>query len=268
MSTCVSGRPPSWARISSGSCSGRKRMSTSMTQVSGTLFSASPPQIRPRLIEGRSKRAELCRAKGSDSMALNTSTALTTALSPSHGVAPCAERPRTLRRTASTPLACTPTWRLVGSPVIAKSPMKPCPTRASEPRFSSSSDSSSETIPRRTRTASCSRRSCSSEQHHRQRALHVVGAAAVEAVPLDRGLNCSRPPGRRRGGRAGPGSARPRAPPRPWSRAARGSWSARPGCRATRASRRRTPRTAQPLRGGGVEGNQALGQRDFVHRAA
>ena len=56
----VSGRSPTCSRIASGSCSGRKRMSTSMTQVSGTLFRASPPRIRPRLIEGRSNRAELC----------------------------------------------------------------------------------------------------------------------------------------------------------------------------------------------------------------
>ena len=60
--------------------------------------------------------------------------ALTTAFSPSHGVAPCAERPCTASRIASTPFACTPTWRLVGSPVIAKSPMNPPSTSASDRR--------------------------------------------------------------------------------------------------------------------------------------
>ena len=159
--TRVSGRLATCSRISSGSWSGRKRMSTSMTQVSGTLFRASPPMIRPRLIEGRSNRAELWRANGSDSMPRNTSTAFTTALSPSHGVAPCAARPWTSRRIARTPFAWTPTWRLVGSPVIAKSPRNPPSTRASLPRFFSSSDSSSETIPSRSRTRSCSRRSWS-----------------------------------------------------------------------------------------------------------
>ena len=157
--TLVSGSPCTWARISSGSCSGRNLTSTSITQVSGTRFSASPPTIRPRLIEGRSKSRELCRANGSDSMPRKTSTAFTIALSPSHGVAPCAERPPIARRMASTPLACTPTWRLVGSPVIAKSPTKPSLTSASDPRSASSSDSSSETMPRRSRTASCSRAS-------------------------------------------------------------------------------------------------------------
>ncbi len=44
--------------------------------------------------------------------------------------------------------------------VIAKSPTKPLATSASEPRFSSSSDSSSETIPSLRRTSSWSRRSC------------------------------------------------------------------------------------------------------------
>src|SRR5436190_1040212 len=57
-------------------------MSTSMTHRSGTLLSASPPQIRPRLIEGRSKSSELCLANGSDSILRKTSCAFNTALSP------------------------------------------------------------------------------------------------------------------------------------------------------------------------------------------
>ena len=54
-------------------------MSTSMAQASGTLFSASPPRIRPRLIEGRSKRSDDSRANGSDSIPRKTSIALSTA---------------------------------------------------------------------------------------------------------------------------------------------------------------------------------------------
>ena len=98
-------------------------MSTSITQASGTLLSASPPRMRPRLIEGRSNRSELSRANGSDSIERKVSSAFRIALSPSHGVAPCAAVPATSSRIASTPLACTPTCRSVGSPVIAKSPV-------------------------------------------------------------------------------------------------------------------------------------------------
>ena len=98
-------------------------MSTSITQQSGTLFSASPPTMRPRLIDGRSNSSEDSRANGSDSIARKVSSAFSTALSPSHGVEPCAALPATSIRSASTPFACTPMCMSVGSPVIAKSPM-------------------------------------------------------------------------------------------------------------------------------------------------
>ena len=97
-------------------------MSTSITQVSGTLFKASPPRIRPRLIDGRSNSSEDCLENGSDSIPRNTEKAFVIALSPSHGVDPCAARPLTSIRTASTPFAATPISMSVGSPVIAKSP--------------------------------------------------------------------------------------------------------------------------------------------------
>src|ERR671932_201270 len=67
-------------------------MSTSRVHWSGTLLSASPPRMRPRLIDGRSNSSEDSRLNGSDSIALNVSTALRTALSPSHGVDPCDAR--------------------------------------------------------------------------------------------------------------------------------------------------------------------------------
>ena len=98
-------------------------MSTSITQRSGTLLSASPPRMRPRLIEGRSNRSEDSRAKGRDSIWRNTSIAFSTALSPIQGVEPWAAVPVTSIRMASTPLAWMPMCMLVGSPVIAKSPM-------------------------------------------------------------------------------------------------------------------------------------------------
>ena len=92
---------------------------------SGTLLSASPPSIRPRLIDGRSNISEDSRLNGSDSIARNTSIAFSTALSPSHGVELCAARPWTTIRITSTPLASTPMCMSVGSPVIAKSPPSP-----------------------------------------------------------------------------------------------------------------------------------------------
>jgi hypothetical protein len=119
--TSTSSIAPTWARISSGSWPGRKRTSTSTTHVSGTLLSASPPMIRPRLMEGRSNSSDDSRVNGSVSILRKTSIALSTALSPSHGVDPWAERPVTCSRMASTPLASTPMCRSVGSPVMAKS---------------------------------------------------------------------------------------------------------------------------------------------------
>ena len=52
--------------------------------------------MRPRLIEGRSKRSEDSRAKGSASIRRKVSIALSTALSPSQGVEPWAALPRDL----------------------------------------------------------------------------------------------------------------------------------------------------------------------------
>ncbi len=128
-------------------------MSTAIRHRSGTLLSASPPSIRPRLMEGRSNISEDSRENGSDSMARNTSIALSTALSPSQGVELWAARPRISISMASTPLASMPMCRLVGSPVIAKSPPRPSATTASVERSSISSDSSSGTTTSLTLTA-------------------------------------------------------------------------------------------------------------------
>ena len=68
-------------------------MSTSMAHSSGTLLGASPPTIRPRFTDGRSNSSDDSSVNGIDSIRRNTSIAFRTALSPSHGVDPCAEVP-------------------------------------------------------------------------------------------------------------------------------------------------------------------------------
>ena len=107
------------------------------------------------------------------------------AFSPSHGVAPCAARPSTRTRIASTPLAATPTSMLVGSPVIAKSPTNPCSSSRSQPRSTSSSDSSSGTTPQADADALRALQVCDREHQGGECALHVVGAAPEEAVALE-----------------------------------------------------------------------------------
>ena len=128
-------------------------MSTSISQRSGTLLNASPPVIPFREIEGRSNSSELSRLNGRVSIRRKTSWAFRIALSPSHGVEPCAAVPCTARRIARTPLAWTPMCRSVGSPVIAKSPVRPSATSVSVERCSTSSLSSSGTHMKTTRTA-------------------------------------------------------------------------------------------------------------------
>ena len=73
---------------------------------------------------------------------------------------------------------------LVGSPVIAKSPPSPRATTASVERSSISSDSSSGTHTSRTRDAVLVGDVLERAHHRRQAALHVVGAAADQAVAL------------------------------------------------------------------------------------
>ena len=155
---------------------------------SGTLLIASPPWIRPRLIDGRSNISDDVRLNGSDSIARNTSTALSTALSPSHGVELWAARPWTSIRIASTPLASTPMCMSVGSPVIAKSPPSPRLTATSVARSSSSSDSSSGTQIEPHPHAILALGVLERAHHPGQAALHVVGAAADQLVVLDAGL--------------------------------------------------------------------------------
>ena len=125
--------------------------------------------MRAMLIEGRSNMSDDSRLNGRVSMRRNASCALRIALSPSHGVEPWAAVPGTSTRAASTPFACTPMWRSVGSPVSAKSARRPSATRASVERLSTSSDSSSGTQRNVTRTWSCSAAS---------RTAHMIDASA------------------------------------------------------------------------------------------
>ena len=121
-------------------------MSTSITHESGTLLSASPPRMRPRLIEGRSNRSELSRANGSDSIARKTSSAFRIALSPSHGVEPCAAVPATSSAQREHALrldADVQVGGLAGDREVAA--QSPRGSGTSVPRSSSSSDSSSGT---------------------------------------------------------------------------------------------------------------------------
>ena len=160
-------------------------MSTTMVQRSGTLLSASPPWIRPRLTDGRSNSSDDSRENGRDSIRRNTSIAFRTALSPSHGVEPCAARPWTLRRNASTPLAWTPTCRPVGSPVIAKSPREAAADdvvgRARVDVLGLLVGHADEADAHRVLLGEVAQRA----HHRREAALHVVGAAPVQAVALD-----------------------------------------------------------------------------------
>ena len=162
-------------------------MSTSIVQVSGTLLKASPPMMRARLIDGRSNRSEDSRLKGSVSMRRKASWALRIALSPSHGVEPCAAVPLTCTRTASTPLAWTPMCRSVGSPVSAKSAAQALGHervgRAVADVLGLLVGHAHEAHADRVLGGDVRQRA----HDRRERALHVVGAAADEPVALDAG---------------------------------------------------------------------------------
>ena len=215
-------------------------MSTSMRQRSGTLLKASPPSIRARLIDGRSNRSEDSRLNGSVSMRRKTSCALRIALSPSHGVEPCAARPLTSTVTASTPLAWTPMCSSVGSPVIAKSALPS--SLAHEPVGRAVLDVLGLLVgdADEAHAHGVLRGGVVDGAHHRrERALHVVGAAPDQPVALDaRRRTAPRTPGRRRGGRAARSAARSTRRPRRRS----------PACRRGRCGAPATSRaSSQPL---------------------
>ena len=161
-------------------------MSTSMAHSSGTLFGASPPMIRPRLTDGRSKSSEDSRVNGIDSIRRKTSIAFRTALSPSHGVEPCAEVPKTMIRSASTPLAWTPTCRfgrLAGDREIADVARLDQQVRRALVDLLGLLVGHADEAHRARR--SWSREVVQRAHHRREAALHVIGAAALEPVALD-----------------------------------------------------------------------------------
>ena len=191
-------------------------MSTSMQHVSGTLLNASPPSMRAMLIDGRSNRSDDSRLNGSVSMRRNASWALRIALSPSHGVEPCAAVPDTSTRTASTPFACTPMWRSVGSPVSAKSAAQALGDERVGRAVVDVLGLLVGHADERHADPVLLGRLADRAHHRRERALHVVGAAADEAVALDARLELALAGGhdvevavedRRSGPRAAPTSA-------------------------------------------------------------
>ena len=207
------------------------------------------------------------RLNGRVSMRRKASWALRIALSPSHGVEPCAAVPLTSTRTASTPLACTPMCRSVGSPVIAKSPRRPSSTSSSVERcvdvLGLLVGHADEAHAHLVLGGDVVERA----HHRREAALHVVGAAADQPVALDARLELLgvRRARRRRGrGRstrgpsAGPDLGHSTGSP-PWSRV------------GDRHLARLQPALDEPGRGaepidlGRVVGDQALGQHAFVH---
>ena len=156
-----------------------------MTQTSGTLLSASPPRIRLRFTDGRSNMSDDSRAKGSVSIWRKMSKALSTALSPTHGVEPCAALPVTSIRMASTPLAWMPMCMSVGSPVIAKSPDVALLHQVVGAALlevlgllvgHAHEMHAHPLLPGQV---------VQGAHHRRQPALHVVGAATVEAIAVD-----------------------------------------------------------------------------------
>ena len=120
-------------------------MSTSIVQRSGTLLKASPPTIRARLIDGRSKRSEDSRLKGSVSMRRNASWALRIALSPIQGVEPCAARPLTCEAHGEHALGLDADVQVGGLAGDGEVRASPPAISASVERSSTSSDSSSGT---------------------------------------------------------------------------------------------------------------------------
>ena len=204
----------------------------------GTLLKASPPSIRARLIDGRSKRSDDSRLNGSVSIRRKTSCALRIALSPSHGVEPCAARPLTstrdrehaLRLDADVQLGRLAGDREVGAAeLLADEPVRRAVLDVLGLLVRDADEAHAHGVLRGGVVDGA--------HHRRERALHVVGAAPDQPVALDTRLELlleRRAP--RRGGRAARRAGRSSRRPR------RGS----PACRRDRcgARRRRAPRAS------------------------
>ena len=198
-------------------------MSTSIAHRSGTLLSASPPRIRPRLIEGRSNSSELCRANGSDSILRKTSMRLEHRVVAEPRRRPVGRDAADLEPQRQHSLGLDPdlqVGRLAGDREVAdEAAVDEMVAAALGLLLGLLVADDPEPHPDPVLVAH--RRG--GQQHRRQRPLHVVGAAPVEPVALDPRLELARRArGRRRGGRAGRRSAPSRARPRPSAPAARG----------------------------------------------
>ena len=160
-------------------------MSTTMVQRSGTLLSASPPWMRPRLIEGRSNSSDDSRENGRDSIRRNTSIAFRTALSPSQGVEPCAARPCDLDAAREHALgldADVQVGRLAGDrEVAAEAALARVVGRARVDVLGLLVGRAQEAHAHAVLLGEVAQRA----HHRRQAALHVVGAAADQPVALD-----------------------------------------------------------------------------------
>ena len=199
------------------------------------MLSASPPTIRPRLIEGRSNRSEDSRANGSDSIWRKTSIAFSTALSPSQGVEPWAAVPVDLdphREHALGLDADVQVGGLAGDREVADVALLDEVVGAALLDLLGLLVGDADEV----HAHALLRGQVVERAHHRREAaLHVVGAAAVEAVALDARLEllrARRAP--RRGARADDRRAARRA--RPWRPARAGRCACVPVTSTSRAS--------------------------------
>ena len=166
-------------------------MSTSMRHVSGTAFTALPPAMRPRLTDGPSKSSDRSDANGSAADAAVEVDRL------EHGVLAQPRRASRGRRgrapRSARPARPWPGRRSAGRWARRRSRTRPgCRRRrggrSPSCRSTSASDSSSGAIRSFTRMPGEAVRGGGQigerREHRGERALHVVGAAAVEAAVL------------------------------------------------------------------------------------
>ena len=260
----VSGIARIWARIAPGSWLGRKRMSTSISQRSGTLLNASPPSMRARLIDGAVEQVGRLAAERQrldapeDVVGLEDRVVAEPRRRPvRRGAADLhAHREHALGLDADVQVG-----RLAGDREVALRPRSA--TSQSVERSSTSSDSSSGTQMNSHAHAVLLGGVVDRAHHRRERALHVVGAAADQAVALDARLELLGVAGdhvevavedhRRRRPGGGPTSAMITGrPSKSWSSTSMSRDSSQPLTNPARAT--------QPVERRGVVRDQPLGE--------
>ena len=170
-------------------------MSTSMAHRSGTLLSASPPRIRPRLIEGRSNSSELCRANGSDSILRKTSIALQNRVVAEPRGGAVGGDAADLQPQRQHPLGLDPDvqiGRLAGDREVAEEAAVDQMIAAAL-GFLLGLLVADDPQPHPHPLLIAHRGG--GQQHRRQRPLHVIGATPIEPVPLDPRLELPGVPG-------------------------------------------------------------------------